>query len=114
LCTGSSQPEWDAGVSLCTGYTTISVFTGYCCISEGECMAALSGPLRCSGWARPYYCAGSATPPVGDSGVVCTAMDPGDGGPDLRGFCCDNSPGGGGHAADVGDTGDATDAADGE
>ena len=90
LCTGSATPEWDAGRSLCASYSLIDVFTGYCCISEGECFGALSG-VQCPGAAAPYYCAGSATPAVGDSGVVCAPAESVDGGDaGLRGYCCEH------------------------
>lgn len=88
LCTGSATPDWDAGQSLCASYVAISVFTGYCCVSEGECFGAISG-VQCAGFATPYYCAGSATPPVGDSGVLCTPVKANDGGDSgLMGYCC--------------------------
>ena len=89
LCTGSAKPEWEAGPSLCAPYTTFGAFTGYCCISEGECIGALVA-VPCSDQAtRAYYCAGPVTPSVGDSGVVCTAVDPGDGGDSgLTAYCC--------------------------
>jgi hypothetical protein len=89
LCTDPAKPEWEAGPSLCAPYTAFGAFTGYCCISEGKCMGAFYG-VKCDDSARAaYYCAGSATPAGGDSGVVCTAVDPTDGGDSgLTAYCC--------------------------
>jgi hypothetical protein len=75
----------------------------YCCAESEACFWTGEYPSVCGDAGRSYACTGSATP--AEAGRRCSAA-PGAGAPGR--YCCDDPPGDGGGAGDVGAGADAT------